>query len=281
MSSSSMPASSKVSTSSPTPELGDPARLERADDHRALPADLRVEERIRHRQRHLVAQLGRPDRVRDDQDVGHRPDPSPPRASELGTLAGVAGADDAAVTPGCSSTQATAWRRSVRPARRRHARALRSPQNALRAARNGGNRPARASRSRSRRRETRWPAAPSRVGRSRVGGRRRARRGTWSLEQAQRLLTRRGTGATTCARSTSSAGWFESPVQRIFPSSRSRCSSPHDSSIGVERSRSWIWSRSTWSRPSRGGSPRDRRGSHSAGCPSARPAPRREPCRTW
>ena len=52
-------------------ELGDPAGLERADDDRALAADLRVEERIGNGERHLVAELRRADRVGDDQDVGH------------------------------------------------------------------------------------------------------------------------------------------------------------------------------------------------------------------
>lgn len=56
----------------PDPELVDPPRLQRADDDRPLAADLRVEERVRHRERHLVARLRRADRVGDDQDVRHR-----------------------------------------------------------------------------------------------------------------------------------------------------------------------------------------------------------------
>ena len=56
----------------PDPQLGDPAGLERADDHGPLPADLGVEERIGHGERHLVAQLGRADRVGDDQHIRHR-----------------------------------------------------------------------------------------------------------------------------------------------------------------------------------------------------------------
>ena len=53
-------------------EIADPAGLERADDDASRPADLRVEEGVGDGERHLVPQLGRADRVRDDQDVRHR-----------------------------------------------------------------------------------------------------------------------------------------------------------------------------------------------------------------
>ena len=52
--------------------LADPVGLERADDGDAAAAVLGVEERIRHRERHLVAHLGRSDRVGVDEDVRHR-----------------------------------------------------------------------------------------------------------------------------------------------------------------------------------------------------------------
>ena len=60
----------------PRAELRDAARLERADDDGTLAAGLRVEERIGHGERHLVAQLGRADGVGDDQHIGHRADPN-------------------------------------------------------------------------------------------------------------------------------------------------------------------------------------------------------------
>ena len=56
-------------------ELRDPAGLERADDDGAFSGDLRIEERIGDGERHLVPELRRADRVRDDQHVGHRRDP--------------------------------------------------------------------------------------------------------------------------------------------------------------------------------------------------------------
>ena len=46
--------------------------LERADHDGAPPADLRVQERVGDRQRHLVPKLRRAHRVADDQHVGHR-----------------------------------------------------------------------------------------------------------------------------------------------------------------------------------------------------------------
>ncbi len=54
-------------------EVVDPSLLHRADRHEALAADLRVEQRIGDRDRHLVPQLGAAHRVADDQGVGHRP----------------------------------------------------------------------------------------------------------------------------------------------------------------------------------------------------------------
>jgi hypothetical protein len=45
--------------------------LERADVDGARPVPLEVDERVRHRDRHLVAQLGGADGVSEDEDVRH------------------------------------------------------------------------------------------------------------------------------------------------------------------------------------------------------------------
>ena len=49
--------------------LGDPVELEGARDHVPLPVALRVEERVRDCDRHLVPHLGRAQRIGVDQDV--------------------------------------------------------------------------------------------------------------------------------------------------------------------------------------------------------------------
>ena len=54
---------------------GDTRNLERADDHDAAAAPLRVEERVGHGDRHLVAHLRRAHRVGEDEDVAHTADP--------------------------------------------------------------------------------------------------------------------------------------------------------------------------------------------------------------
>ena len=267
----------------PDSELRDPAGLERADDHRALPADLGVEERIGHRERHLVAQLGRPDRVRDDQDVGHGPDPSPPRASAARLpRAALRTPTIAAVTPGCSSTQATAWRRSVRPraaasracagdlvgslGERRGAaevvRLERLGREAVDEEAAGERRPA----------EQADPVAADRLEHVRVPR---------PLEQAQRLLARRHRRDGVRALDELRRGGSRARPSGSSPpraAAAARPTTPRSASSGRGRG-SGAGRRGR--RRAAAGSPRGRRGSPPAGCPSARPVRRRARCRTW
>src|SRR2546422_5844621 len=56
--------------------------LQRVEDHRTAAALLCVEEPVRDRNRNLVAELGRPERVAVDQNVGHEADPNSARCDQ-------------------------------------------------------------------------------------------------------------------------------------------------------------------------------------------------------